>query len=619
MVVGLASLVVWQWEDIVKLPAVQWGMELVAKVRVDEAPPAPPAPRAFRVAVARLERDADNELWHVIQGNLKEEPYLEVTPVGFTIAEGSEAAGHEAARRYLRRMHADVLIWGSVMGSGPEAVPQLYLTWADSPREMKREAAVPKSYERERAQRLPELFWNDLSTVLRLAVLTQASSEFSDEGRYLADKLPGFTDKVRYLLRTRGASWDARDRASTEGVLAEALYVLGLQNGQDEPLRESIALYEECLKTWTRRDSPVQWALTQNNLGKTLTVLGERESGTERLEEAVVAFRAALKERTRERVPLEWAGTQNNLGIVLTRLGKRESGTERLEEAVVAFRAALEEKTRERVPRDWAATQNNLGNALTSLGEREPGTERLEEAVVAYRAALEETTRERVPLGWAAMQNNLGIALMSLGEREPGTERLEEAVVAFRAALEEGTRGRVPLEWALTQNNLGTALTKLGEREPGTERLEEAVVAYRAALEERTRERVPLDWAATQNNLGVALMSLGKRKLGTERLEEAVVAFRAALEEGTRERVPLDWAITQNNLGVALTTLGLKTHDAALLCAALPRYFGAWVILSAANDVRAAEPEKFAAQARQALAAHSADAARECPGWQQAG
>ncbi|AFE06990.1 hypothetical protein COCOR_06546 [Corallococcus coralloides DSM 2259] len=318
MVAGLASLVVWQWEDIVKLPAVQWGMELVAKLRVDESPP---APRTFRVAVARLERDADDELWHVIQGNLKEEPYLEVRPVGFHIAEGSEAAGHETARKYLRRMHADVLIWGSVMGSGPAAVPQLYLTWADSPREMKRDAAAPRSYERERAQRLPALFWDDLSTVLRLAVFTQASSEFSDKGRYLADKLPGFTDKVRYLLRTRGASWNAQDRASTAGVLAPALQVLGSQNGQDEPLLESIALYEECLKTWTRRDSPEQWAATQNNLGNALSTLGERESGPEHLEEAVVAYRAALKERTRERVPLDWAMTQTNLGIALMLLG----------------------------------------------------------------------------------------------------------------------------------------------------------------------------------------------------------------------------------------------------------------------------------------------------------
>jgi hypothetical protein len=353
---------------------------------------------------------------------------------------------------------------------------------------------------------------------------------------------------------------------------ARALDDLGREFGDNDALRDAIALYGDVLALAPRDRVPLDWAATQNNLGTALWKLGARESGTARLEKAVTAYRLALQEWTRDRVPLDWATTQNNLGIALQTLGARESGTARLEEAVAAYRLALQERTRDRVPLNWATTQNNLGIALQTLGERESGTARLEEAVAAYRLALQEQTRDRVPLDWAMTQNNLGNALATLGARESGTARLEEAVVAYRLALQERTRDRVPLDWAMTQNNLGNALATLGARESGTARLEEAVAAYRLALEEWTRDRVPLDWAGTQNNLGNALQRLGARESGTARLEQAVAAYRLALQERTRERVPLDWAGTQNNLGTALRTLGARESGTARLDEAVAAY-----------------------------------------------
>ena len=129
-----------------------------------------------------------------------------------------------------------------------------------------------------------------------------------------------------------------------------------------------------------------------------LSTHGDEKGDNAILVQGIGVYREALRERTQRDTPLDWARTQNNLGIALQRLGERESGTGRLEEAVIAHREALKERTRERVPLDWATTQNNLGNALQRLGERESGTGRLEEAVAAYREALKELTRERVPL-----------------------------------------------------------------------------------------------------------------------------------------------------------------------------------------------------------------------------
>ena len=59
-------------------------------------------------------------------------------------------------------------------------------------------------------------------------------------------------------------------------------------------------------------------------LANSLTTLGEQSGQNKPLEEAVASYQEALKERTRERVPLDWAVTQNNLGAALASLGSGE-------------------------------------------------------------------------------------------------------------------------------------------------------------------------------------------------------------------------------------------------------------------------------------------------------
>jgi tetratricopeptide (TPR) repeat protein len=118
-------------------------------------------------------------------------------------------------------------------------------------------------------------------------------------------------------------------------------------------------------------------------------MIGERETGTKRLEEAVDTLRKAQLEQTREDTPLDWAMTQNNLGIAFSIMAERESDPKRWEEAVSAFRQALLERTRERVPEQWAKTQNNLGNALQRLGELRKEKGLLCEALLTHLEAFQ--------------------------------------------------------------------------------------------------------------------------------------------------------------------------------------------------------------------------------------
>jgi tetratricopeptide (TPR) repeat protein len=289
------------------------------------------------------------------------------------------------------------------------------------------------------------------SKLLQLAVVMQYAQISAQEGRYVADKLLPFIDKVRALVpRAQGAGWTDDARSQIKSLLAAALIVYGEQTGDDAAFEEAIGYYREVLQASPRLRVPLNWAMAQNALGVALMNLGERESGSQHLTEAVAAFRAALEERTRARVPLDWAMTQNNLGVALVNLGEHESGTQHLIEDVAAFRAALQEYTQARMPLEWATVQDNLGAALTILGERKSSAQRLLEALAAYRAALEERTRARVPLDWAGTQNDLGTALTVLGQRESGTQHLTEAVAAYRATLKERTRAHMPLQWAMT-------------------------------------------------------------------------------------------------------------------------------------------------------------------------
>ncbi|KVC50325.1 hypothetical protein WI72_26770 [Burkholderia ubonensis] len=519
----------WQWDHISKLP----GMDvLVALISEKSLPKA--VPGKFNVAIAHLDGDTDK---HQIEQDIRESlaDFKGVVTLSFDRTIGSEhrnseqdqREGHARARSLLKASGADALIWGLVLAKDGKSVPKLY--WTVSPETVK--TPSDKRYQITSGDlSLPTFFWQDLTDVLGLLIATSNADFASSHGKYLADKLAPFIQRVHNLLDgSEGKQWNANTRAKVQFMLGNALATYGEQSGMNEPLRQAVTAYREALKERTREKVPLEWAATQNNLGAALEALGERESDPARLAEAVTAYRDALKEFSREKAPHDWAMTQNNLGVALATLGARQSDPARLQAAVTAYREALKERTREKAPLDWAATQNNLGTALEALGERESDPARLAEAVTAYRDALKEYTLEKEPLEWALMQNNLGGALAALGERMSDAAQLEEAVTAYREALKERTRKKVPLDWAATQYNLGAAFAQLGELKSDPVQLQEAVTAYREALKERTREKVPLDWALSQYALGTALMVLGERTSDPARLGEAVRAYEAAL------------------------------------------------------------------------------------------
>lgn len=551
-------------------------VELIAEVVPDFGPvkaggrtPSVASSEKFSVAVARLEGDEEQQESKKVTRAMQDffdgigvHEHSRVIKLRTGSQDSALELGHAEARRMIREVGVDALVWGEVLSAGVKK--QLRLHWT-----LPAVADGAKSTERYSAEEfdLPPLFWDDLTNTLAAVVTASAAKTLGEEGRYIADRLKDVLPKTATLLKASRERWSESAWTKVALAHAEAAAIYGDQAGDNEALMQAVSTYQDILaRSTTREKVALYWV----SLGDALAVLGAREGGTTRLEAAVEAYKEALKEYTRDKVPPLWANTQNNLGNALLALGERESGTTHVVAAVDAFKDALKERPRGKVPRYWAMTQNNLGNALRVLGEREreSGTIHMEAAVDACNEALTEYTRDKVPLHWAMTQLNLGNALGALGEREGGTTHLGAAVHAYEEALKEYTRDKMPLLWANTQNNLGHALHIWGDRESGTTHLEAAVGACKEALKERTRDKVPLYWAMTQDNLGMALRILGERESDTTHLEAAVDVFKEALKERTRDKVPLLWAMTQHNLGNALRALGERSGTTHLEAAA---------------------------------------------------
>ncbi len=284
------------WAKVKTWPGVPFLVDLCSRHRIPVADK-----ERFTILVARLEDDPQRKFERLIIEDLSEFNGIDVMVLDRTIAlarfkpEETERRGNETARGYLKKSGADVIIWGKILNFEDKSIPKLYYTHAISGENVHVERyRAPREDE---FLRLPKAFWEDLSKILRLLVATGMARYYDMQGQYVADQLKPFINRVDTLLKDkeRHSVWDKDALGDTYIILANALTVLGMQGGQNEPLKRAIAAYREALKERTRERVPLQWAAIQNNLGTALQSLGERESGTVRLEDAVAAYREALK------------------------------------------------------------------------------------------------------------------------------------------------------------------------------------------------------------------------------------------------------------------------------------------------------------------------------------
>lgn len=359
------------------------------------------------------------------------------------------------------------------------------------------------------------------------------------------------------------ARWDAAQAADFKRREADAWLSEGDERGDAAALDVSIAAFGEALALSPRAESPLAWALIQNNLGNALLVRGRGETGAASIDAAVAAYRAALEVRTREAQPQLWAKTQNNLALAYMELNERSGDAVLLDQAIASYRAALSVVDKAAEPLVFAAAASNLGNAL----ERKGGAS-LEEAVALHRAVLAVRPREQVALLWAGSEENLANALVSLGTFKGDAGLIRDGLASYDRALGVVRRERLPLRWASLQYNRGKGFAALAAFGNPAEHLASAVAAYRAALEEERFERTPASWAKTQFMLGEALWNLGEATDDTAARKAGVAALQESLRYYSADRNKADWAATLVAAGRKLHRIGVLTQDGAALSAA---------------------------------------------------
>ena len=333
-------------------------LRLGAELKPDSRPIEKAQPEMFAVAVTHLDGDdAECNGEKLILDVLEGIDGIQILRLDRTIyARDSKelSDGYQRSQDLLRDSGAHLLIWGKLLRGADRMVPKLYFASPNS------SSIYCERYPLKEDLTLSRVLEEDLAKLLRLMIGSRAAEFEAQRGQFVADQLGRFIKQARTLLSgdENRNGWNAVDRAEIRVILGYALTVYGEQTGEWQALNESLTIYTDALKEFTRERNPSEWAKTQGNLGNALLVLGEHELGTERLERAVTAYREALKEFTLfERAPLDWALTQNNLGVLLPHLGERESGTEQLEQAVATFGEALGESNRESVPLQWAMTE----------------------------------------------------------------------------------------------------------------------------------------------------------------------------------------------------------------------------------------------------------------------
>ena len=533
--------------------------------------------KEFLVAVAKFDNDDTGQFQRLVMDKVGHQvsnvtSYPSPIPAKSEALREQEESRHEFARSILKANGAEIMLWGSEIGRDHW---RLYFTASASlPNTL-----VKESYEI-RAFELPAEFLDDLKAAIVVLVALK-SADLSDYGTNLKE-IQSFIGKVEKLVENFREQPYAR--AALEFALANAFFVLGMENGENSFIEKAIVHYDETISEWSNIDFPVGLGAVYHNLGVSLLTLAERTENLEYLTRAHAALSKATAKRALDPTTQNLAETQNALALVIFREAERSGDITSLLEAEKLLKSAIKGLRQEDVRRQWADAQNNLGLVLWRLGEAERSRARLLDAQNALSSALPVRARDKSPLQWVKTQNNLGLVLWRIGESTEDKTYLLKGQKSFEQALKKCERNKTPLLWADIQNNLGLVLWRLGEREKNNNSLEAAVAAFGKALEERKYERVQKAWAQTQSNLGVTLWRLGEREHSVDRLIEAEKAILNALNTTTKQESLLGWASLHNRLGLARSRIGEYTHNPGQVRKALDSFREALSAYSEAKD-----------------------------------
>jgi len=373
-----------------------------------------------------------------------------------------------AGRQLLVQARADLLVWGDIPSPGTTA--NLRFIPAAIRGEEQLGSIGPAS-----TLSLPVVFESDLAEVLIAVALSAMTPITEGRAAALAKALPAAFDSATDVVGRLPSELTARERATVHACMGDVAARLAAVRNDSALLATACEHYGLALKSLSKDEAALHWAMVQKNLGLALLVRADMDGDTERLEAGIDALRAALQVLARDRFPRTWAAAQKQLGEALYRLDAKTGDHELIKHAVAAYQSALQVYNRSETPNQWAETLHNFALAAQLLGEQVQNAEVIEKAVEACRAALAVRTRETAPLLWAATQNTLGSALFLLAKQNRNSEALDGAEEAFTGAAEVYTAHGVEAGAQIAEKNLARVrqlFDRRGPRDPESQRPE---------------------------------------------------------------------------------------------------------------------------------------------------
>ncbi|MES2739674.1 MAG: hypothetical protein V4754_01780 [Pseudomonadota bacterium] len=463
--------------------------------------------------------------------------------------------GHERARELLKKINADVIIWGETFDDKIDSPIRVHWTTND-------DVKLKKSNEKysidEKDLDLPILFWSDLKDVLGLLSYSQSLSLRFLDGGYVAEKMELFSRRVERLASS--GKIQGIQQIQLQLSLALALRQIGAERGDAESLKKSISIYRQLDVYYSKEGQKIKWAKNQNLLGRALGALGGIKKNRAYLEEAISCYENALTIYTFKAKPHEWSIISVRKASLYIVLEENQRKLGRLEEVVSITREALGQLSSDNDYIERSSALSTLSQALTMLGERDNDPEKLLAALFSFQAVLETIDVEKNPVAWGHAQGNLATALVRVARYENGPSNigvihLEQAINYYKAAILKLPRDKTPFYFAQTQNQLGDALFEAGQRHNQSNYIKESIIAHRTALEILSKDRAPLDWGRSQLLLGRALSFLAEFDKDISVWREAEVAYRLALEVLSMQSSAYFWAFANMNLAVTLIQL----------------------------------------------------------------
>ncbi|MHA1304585.1 MAG: hypothetical protein ACTSQE_10690 [Candidatus Heimdallarchaeaceae archaeon] len=128
----------------------------------------------------------------------------------------------------------------------------------------------------------------------------------------------------------------------------------------------AINSYKKALESYNNKDTPLEYAKTQNDLGNFYLYLAELEEPKENCFLAIKAYQEALTIYSPEFFKLEYSHTNHNMGIAYQKLAIIDESARNSKLAILAYKEALKGRTVVNYPLENAMTYVNLG-MLTKL------------------------------------------------------------------------------------------------------------------------------------------------------------------------------------------------------------------------------------------------------------